>query len=164
MKILGCVLASARAWNKGSCYEDGTQPESTMLCKNSCSFDWLGRGDNVMYKDMGKSEFSLTAQMVALKWSLPYLNKDDGYVGMLRLFSTPFFSHIQLALDLTELIANVPFFARSATGPSPSMSGIEPMTTISPKPNTTSSPPTDQKQKKLQLFSFDDLNISKAIS
>ena len=55
-----------------------------MLCKNSCSFDWIGRGDSIGYKEMGKSEFSLSAQMVALKWGLPYLNKLDGYIGILR--------------------------------------------------------------------------------
>ena len=59
-----------------------------MLCKNSCQFDWIGRGDTVLYKDMGKSEYSLTAQMVALKWGIPYLNKQDGYIGQLRFDRT----------------------------------------------------------------------------
>ncbi|CAG5114265.1 Oidioi.mRNA.OKI2018_I69.chr2.g8327.t1.cds [Oikopleura dioica] len=37
---------------------------------------------------MINSEYYLSSQVVARKWNLPYLNKEDGYVGMLRFDRT----------------------------------------------------------------------------
>ena len=93
MKLLASVLAaSTQAWHSGVCDEGGTIWQESgadiFYCRNTCQFDWIGRGDSAYYKDFGKHENGFLAQMTALKWGIPYLGKENGYVGVLRFDRT----------------------------------------------------------------------------
>ncbi|CAG5104788.1 Oidioi.mRNA.OKI2018_I69.chr1.g1542.t1.cds [Oikopleura dioica] len=103
---LSSLLASANAWDKGSC-DDTTPGSSSMICKNSSKFDWIGRGEQIRYREMINSEYSLSAQVVARKWNLPYLNKEDGYVGMLRFDRTYCKRSILRAIGQNNIVINI---------------------------------------------------------
>ena len=88
MKILASLLfAGTEAWNLGGCSPDevfGTLPDSQLVCRNTCQFDWIGRGSKAHYAEFGKYENGFLASLSAIKWNLDYLSKDKGYIGMLR--------------------------------------------------------------------------------
>ena len=89
MILLAIIFASfAAAWNQGACDEGGTvwQPDGADIfyCRNTCSFDWIGRGSKAFYREFGKRENGFLAQLSTIKWGLPYLAKEEGYIGILR--------------------------------------------------------------------------------
>ena len=89
MKILASFLAISKAWNSGICSKNGpVYDESGFICRTKCNFDWIGRNENLQYKEFGKSENGFLAQLSARKWGVDYLGKEDSYVGLLRFDRT----------------------------------------------------------------------------
>ena len=89
MKLLAILFGISVAWNIGICSKDGPfYDESGFSCKNSCSFDWIGRDKKIYYREFGRNENGFLAQLSARKWGIDYLGKEDSYVGMLRFDRT----------------------------------------------------------------------------
>ncbi|CAG5107944.1 Oidioi.mRNA.OKI2018_I69.chr1.g3565.t1.cds [Oikopleura dioica] len=88
MKLLSTFVAVSNAWSLGSCTTNGTAVDSDVTCRNSCDFDWIGRGPKVGYNELGKHENGFLASLNPQKWRFDYLNKDGAYVGVLRFDRT----------------------------------------------------------------------------
>ena len=131
MKLLSTFVAVSNAWSLGSCTTNGTAVDSDVTCRNSCDFDWIGRGPKVAYNELGKHENGFLASLNPQKWRFDYLNKDRAYVGVLRFDRTfckrPILKGKIMLIKFVFIISNI--FKQSALDESTLKFSTEPRKT-----------------------------------